>query len=84
MVTNCHCYCCLYAIVVQEPKAERDDLAAADGTDDTAAISSEELLSKLSTVEKEKIREEEYRNYMQLERDKIASTDGRSLWTALP
>lgn len=31
----------------------------------------EELNQKLGTLEKEKNKEEEYRNYMQLERDKI-------------
>mmetsp|Transcript_56951 Transcript_56951/g.180191 ORF Transcript_56951/g.180191 Transcript_56951/m.180191 type:complete len:473 (+) Transcript_56951:101-1519(+) len=38
---------------------------------DVEAASTEELNSKITTLEKEKNKEEEYRNYMQLERDKI-------------
>lgn len=34
-------------------------------------MSVEELNQKITTLEKEKNKEEEYRNYMQLERDKI-------------
>ncbi|KAK3248040.1 Dynein regulatory complex subunit 4 [Cymbomonas tetramitiformis] len=41
------------------------------GAGDVEAASSEELNSKITTLEKEKNKEEEYRNYMQLERDKI-------------
>lgn len=38
---------------------------------DVEAASIEELNQKIGTLEKEKNKEEEYRNYMQLERDKI-------------
>ena len=55
----------------QEPKVDAGD--ANDGGDADAAISNQELQVKLASAEKEKAREEEYRNYMQLERDKIAS-----------
>lgn len=40
-------------------------------TGDVEAASIEELNQKITTLEKEKNKEEEYRNYMQLERDKI-------------
>jgi len=48
--------------------ADKPDSAAAG---DVEAASTEELNSKITTLEKEKNKEEEYRNYMQLERDKI-------------
>jgi hypothetical protein len=38
---------------------------------DVEGVSVEELNQKITTLEKEKNKEEEYRNYMQLERDKI-------------
>mmetsp|Transcript_32157 Transcript_32157/g.91229 ORF Transcript_32157/g.91229 Transcript_32157/m.91229 type:complete len:471 (-) Transcript_32157:299-1711(-) len=40
-------------------------------TGDVEGVSVEELNQKITTLEKEKNKEEEYRNYMQLERDKI-------------
>eukprot|EP00210_Caulerpa_lentillifera_P006792 g6491.t1 len=51
-----------------EQKKERRDVV---GGMDMEAASIEELNQKISTLEKEKNKEEEYRNYMQLERDKI-------------
>jgi len=42
-----------------------------EGGGDVEAASTEELNSKITTLEKEKNKEEEYRNYMQLERDKV-------------
>mmetsp|Transcript_4352 Transcript_4352/g.15055 ORF Transcript_4352/g.15055 Transcript_4352/m.15055 type:complete len:470 (+) Transcript_4352:14-1423(+) len=48
-------------------KSPPDSAAAGD----VEAASTEELNSKIGTLEKEKNKEEEYRNYMQLERDKI-------------
>ncbi|CAD7697580.1 unnamed protein product [Ostreobium quekettii] len=49
-------------------KKERRDVAPGG---DVEAASIEELNQKIATLEKEKNKEEEYRNYMQLERDKI-------------
>uniref|UniRef100_A0A7S0N549 Growth arrest-specific protein 8 domain-containing protein n=1 Tax=Pyramimonas obovata TaxID=1411642 RepID=A0A7S0N549_9CHLO len=45
--------------------------AEGEGGGDVEAASTEELNSKITTLEKEKNKEEEYRNYMQLERDKV-------------
>jgi GTPase involved in cell partitioning and DNA repair len=39
---------------------------------DVEAASTEELNSKITTLEKEKNKEEEYRNYMQLERVRLS------------
>ena len=50
---------------MQGSKKEKKD-AAPQG--DAEAASIEELNQKISTLEREKNREEEYRNYMQLER----------------
>ncbi|GAQ80611.1 myosin heavy chain-related protein [Klebsormidium nitens] len=44
-----------------------------DPNSEAAGASVEELLNRISALELEKNKEEEYRNYMQLERDKIAS-----------
>lgn len=51
-------------------KESKKDGAGAP-TGDIEGASAEELNQKIGTLEKEKNKEEEYRNYMQLERDKI-------------
>lgn len=53
----------------KEKKAAGKD--AAPGAADMEGASVEELNRKVVTLEREKNKEEEYRNYMQLERDKI-------------
>jgi hypothetical protein len=55
----------------KEKKEKASAPAAAPAADGDASVSAEELQTKIVELEKEKSKEEEYRNYMQLERDKI-------------
>ncbi|KAK9806160.1 hypothetical protein WJX72_003639 [[Myrmecia] bisecta] len=59
------------------PKAKAKEAkqkdAAPKGGPELESASIEELSQKIATLEKEKNKEEEYRNYMQLERDKISA-----------
>eukprot|EP00877_Chromochloris_zofingiensis_P012225 jgi/Chrzof1/7256/Cz02g16210.t1 len=54
-----------------KPKATKEKKKDAGNVGDVEGASIEELSQKIGTLEKEKNKEEEYRNYMQLERDKI-------------
>ncbi|WIA30588.1 hypothetical protein OEZ86_000670 [Tetradesmus obliquus] len=54
-----------------KPKATKEKKKDAAPAGDVEAASIEELHQKIQTLEKENNKEEEYRNYMQLERDKI-------------
>lgn len=53
-------------------KGKKKDGDAAGAGSEVEAASTEELNSKINTLEKEKNKEEEYRNYMQLERVRAA------------
>ncbi|GLC38346.1 Dynein regulatory complex subunit 4 [Pleodorina starrii] len=55
----------------KKKSAKKDAKKDAVQTGDIEGASVEELNQKIATLEKEKNKEEEYRNYMQLERDKI-------------
>ncbi|EFJ43922.1 hypothetical protein VOLCADRAFT_121364 [Volvox carteri f. nagariensis] len=55
----------------KKKSAKKDAKKDAVQTGDIEGASVEELNQKIGTLEKEKNKEEEYRNYMQLERDKI-------------
>eukprot|EP00891_Asterochloris_glomerata_P006792 jgi/Astpho2/6792/fgenesh1_pm.00103_%23_10_t len=56
-----------------KPKAKAGKKKEAAAVPDIDGISIDELNQKIATLEKEKAKEEEYRNYMQLERDKISA-----------
>ena len=62
----------MFCVAVQEGR--RRDAPATTGDVDGASI--EELNQKIHTLEKEKNKEEEYRNYMQLERVRVAGGKG--------